>query len=68
MKPLSKAVKAAKMEGKDWKAELQCFLLAYRMMPHCTTGVASSQLLFNREVCTNIFAVVMEGDIDYKIL
>ena len=56
------------MEGKDWEAELQYFLLAYRTTPHCTTGVAPSQLLFNREVRTNIPTVVKEGDIDYKIL
>ena len=36
-KPLGKAVKEAKMEGKDWKAQLQCFLLAYRTTPYCTT-------------------------------
>ena len=68
MKPLGKAVKAAKMEGKDWKAGLQYFLSAYRTTLHCTTGVAPSQLLFNRKVRTNIPTVVKEGDIDYKIL
>ena len=34
MKPLGKAVKAAKLEGKDWKEELYEFLLAYRTTPH----------------------------------
>ena len=68
MKPLGKAVKAAKIEGKDWKAELQYFLVAYRTTPRCTNGIAPSQLLFNREVRTNIPTVVKEGDIDYKIL
>ena len=68
MKPLGKAVKAAKMEGKDWKEELHGFLLAYKTTPHCTTGVAPSQLLFNREVRTNMPTFVKEGDIDYKIL
>jgi hypothetical protein len=68
MKPLGKAVKAAKMEGKYWKAELHGFLLDYRTTPHCTTGVAPSQLLFNHEVRTNIPTFVKEGDIDYKIL
>jgi transposase InsO family protein len=67
MKPLGKAVKAAKMEGKDWKEELHGFLLAYRTTPQCTTGVAPSQLLFNREVRTNMPTFVNEGDIDYKI-
>ena len=50
MKPLGKAVKVAKMEGKDWKAELQFFLLAYRTTPHCTAGVAPSHLLFSETV------------------
>ena len=68
MKPLGKAVKAVKMEGKDWKAVLQYFLLAYRTTPHCTTGVPPSQLLFNCKVSTNIPTVVKEGDIDSKIL
>jgi hypothetical protein len=56
------------MEGKDWKEELHGFLLAYRTTPQCTTGVAPSQLLFNREVRTNMPTFVKEGDIDYKIL
>ena len=63
MKSLGKAVKAAKMEGKDWKEELHGFLLAYRTTPHCTTGVAPSQLLFNREVRTNMPTFAKEGDI-----
>ena len=54
MKPLAKAIKAAKMEEKNWKDELHGLLLSYRTTPHSTTGVAPSQLLFNRKVRTNI--------------
>ena len=38
------------MEGKDWKAELQCFLLAYRTTRHCTTMRLNreSEKYFNR--------------------
>lgn len=68
MKPLVKAGKAAKMEGKNWKDELHGFLLSYRTTPQSTTGVAPSQLLFNREVRTNIPNLAKEGDIDYKVL
>lgn len=42
MKPLGKAVKAAKLEGKNWTEELYDFLLAYRTTPHSTTGIATN--------------------------
>ena len=48
--------------------KLHGFLLAGRTTPHCTTGVAPSQLLFNCEVRTNMPTFVKEGDIDYTIL
>lgn len=40
MKPLGKVIKAAKIEGKDWREELYEFLFAYRTTPHTVTGVA----------------------------
>ena len=49
MKPLGKAVKAAKLEGENWTEEMYDFLLAYRTTPHSTTGIAPTQLLYNRE-------------------
>ena len=54
MKPLNKAIKAARLEGLNWKEEIYNFLLSYRTTPHCSTGVAPTQLLFNREVRNNI--------------
>ena len=48
MKPLNKAIRAAQLEGLDWREEIYTFLLAYRTTPQCSTGVAPAQLLFNR--------------------
>ena len=50
MKPLTKAVHSAHAEGKVWNKHLHKFLLNYRTTPHCTTGFAPTQLLFNRRV------------------
>ena len=49
MKPLNKAIRAAQLEGLDWREEIYTFLLAYRTAPQCSTGMAPAQLLFNRE-------------------
>ena len=54
MKPLTKAVRAAHAEGRDWKKDLYRFLLNYRATPHNTTGIAPSQLLFNRTIKTKL--------------
>ena len=66
MKPLGKAVKAAKIEGKDWKEELYELLLAYCTTPHTVTGVSSAELLFNRQLQMTILSVVKEREVDYK--
>ena len=50
MKPLTKAIRSAHVEGKTWKKHLYKFLLNYRTTPHCTTGFAPAELLFNRKV------------------
>ena len=46
MKCLGKIVCTAYIENKDWKAELNRFLLAYRATPHPSTGVAPAQLMY----------------------
>ena len=46
MKCLGKIVRTAFIENKDWKAELDRFLLAYRATPHPSTGVAPAQLMY----------------------
>ena len=62
MKPLTKAVRAAHTEKKNWKKELYMFLLNYRATPHTTTGFPPSELLFNRKIRTKLPQVVNISD------
>ena len=54
MKPLTKAIRSAHAEGRDWKKDLYRFMLNYRAIPHSTTGIAPSELLFNRKIRTKL--------------
>lgn len=47
---LLKAMKIAHAQGKDWKRELNKFLLAYRTTVHITTGVSPAELMFGRVI------------------
>jgi len=44
----------AHSEERDWRLELQKFLLGYRNTPHTTTGVSAAKLLFGREICSKL--------------
>jgi hypothetical protein len=50
MKPIGILLKTAEIEGKNWKQELQRFLLQYRSTPHQTTKFVPCELLFNRQI------------------
>ena len=50
VKTLKKCVKAAKVEGRNWRKELQAILRNYRTTPHATTGVAPAVLLLKQPV------------------
>ena len=50
MKPLTKAIRSARVEGQAWKKHLYKFLLNYRATPHCTTKFSPAELLFNRKI------------------
>ena len=51
MKPLGKVItETSILEGKNWRQELQRFLLNYRSTPHATTKIPPCELLFNRKV------------------
>ena len=50
MKPIGKVIKTATLEGKNWRQELQGFLLNYWSTPHATTKVPPCELLFNRKI------------------
>ena len=53
---LLKAIRAAHAEGRNWRSEINKFLLAYRATPHSTTGVppASSLLGDQDEVASHV--------------
>ena len=57
MKPLTKAVRIARLEGRDWRPTLYPFLLNYRCTPHSTTGVSPPELSYNRSLRNGIPAV-----------
>jgi hypothetical protein len=54
MKPLTKAIRSAHHDNKDWKGEIFKFLLNYRATPHATTGKCPAELLYNRTVGTKL--------------
>ena len=43
-----KAIRAAHAEGKNWREELNKFLLPNRFIPYSTTGKGPAELLFRR--------------------
>ena len=49
-KTLSKVLQTANLEERNWRQELQRFLLSYRATPHTTTKIAPSELLYNRKI------------------
>lgn len=51
---LLKVIRIAQIDGKDWRQELQTFLIAYRSTPQMTTGVTPYYLLFGREMRTKL--------------
>ena len=51
---LLKAMRVFQAEGKDWRLELNKFLLAYRSTRHTTTGVSPSELFFKRKLTTKL--------------
>ena len=57
MEPLTKAVRTARLEGRDWRPALYQFLLNYRCTPHSTIGVSPAELLYNRSLRNGIPAV-----------
>ena len=50
MKPITKAIKLAYCEQRNWKKKIYRFLLNYRLTPHCSTGYSPAELLFNRKI------------------
>ncbi|XP_052809099.1 uncharacterized protein K02A2.6-like [Mya arenaria] len=53
-KPLMKIVRAAHVEGENWKQELLKFLRQYRATPHTVSGFTPYRLMFQREPNTKL--------------
>ena len=49
-----KRLRIAQAEGRNWRSEMDDFLLMYRSTPHSTTGVSPAELLFGRRIRTTI--------------
>ena len=47
---ITKAIQSVFKEGRNWKHELDMFLLSYKNTPYCTTGETLSFYLFSRVV------------------
>ena len=50
-------MRVAHSEGRDWRKEMQKFLLGYRRNPHTTTGASPAKLLFGREIRSKLTGV-----------
>ena len=47
-------MRVAHAEKRDWRLELNKYLLAYRSSPHITTGQSPAELLFGRKLSTKL--------------
>lgn len=54
---LLKAMRVVHAEGRDWRMELNNFLLAYSSIPHTTTSKSPDELLYGRKMSTTLLMV-----------
>lgn len=47
---LLKRLKISQLEKRDWKSDLEDYLLMYRSTPHATTMVSPAEMMFNRNI------------------
>ena len=47
---LLKRIQIARAENKNWKDELNAYLLMHRTTPHSTTGLSPAEFMFNRKI------------------
>ena len=70
MKPLMRAIETAHVENRNWRRELQKFLLSFRATPHSTTKVAPATVMFARNIRTKLPQIEVKVDksaVDKKI-
>ena len=49
-----KRLRISQAEGRDWRSQMDDFLMMYRSTPHSTTGVSPAELLFGRKIRTKL--------------
>ena len=49
-----KRLRISQAEGRDWRSQMDDFLMMYRCTPHSTTGVSPAELLFDRKIRTKL--------------
>ena len=49
-----KRLRIAQAEGRNWRSEMDDFLMMCRSTPHSTTGVSPAELLFGRRIRTKL--------------
>ena len=59
-----KAMRAAHAEKKNWRSELNKYLLAYRSTAHNTTGKSPAELLYGRNISTKLPDIGELGEVD----
>lgn len=65
MRTLSKIIRTAAIEKKDWKEEVETFLANYRLTPHPATGVSPADLMF-RHSPRNLLPELKRRDMLYN--
>ena len=61
---LLKAMRAAHAEKKNWRTELNKYLLAYRSTAHTTTGKSPAEMLYGRNISTKLPDIGELGEVD----
>lgn len=64
---LMKRIRIAHAENKDWKEEIQNYLMMYRSTPQSTTGVSPAEMLFKRKMRTKLPEMTEFGEVDMEV-
>ncbi|XP_046848030.1 uncharacterized protein K02A2.6-like [Xenia sp. Carnegie-2017] len=67
MRTIKKTIKAAIMEGKNWKQELHMFLRNYRATPYSSIKISPSMALFGRPMKVRLPEVPFHVDTEERI-
>ena len=61
-----KPLRIVQAEGRNWRSEMDDFLMMYRSTPHSTTGVSPAELLFGRRIRTKL-PQLQEFTVGYEV-